>query len=46
MDFPGFFLYHLILADDERNAKEIYEDYRFYEQNVYFYSGKGSSVFF
>ena len=24
----GLFPYHLILADDERNAKEIYEDYR------------------
>ena len=36
MDFP----YHLILADDERNAKEIYEDYRFYDKNVYFYPAK------
>ena len=29
----GLFPYHLILADDERNAKEIYEDYRFYDKN-------------
>ena len=36
----GLFPYHLILADDERNAKEIYEDYRFYDKNVYFYPAK------
>ena len=39
MDFR-LFPYHLILADDERNAKEIYEDYRFYDKNVYFYPAK------
>ena len=36
----GLFPYHLILADDERNAKEIYEDYSFYDKNVYFYPAK------
>ena len=36
----GLFPYHLILADDERHAKEIYEDYRFYDKNVYFYPAK------
>ena len=36
----GLFPCHLILADDERNAKEIYEDYRFYDKNVYFYPAK------
>ena len=36
----GLFPCHLILADDERSAKEIYEDYRFYDKNVYFYPAK------
>ncbi len=34
--------YHLcaLSQDDERNAKEIYEDYRFYDKNYYFYPAK------
>ena len=30
----------LILAEDERRAREIYEDYRFYDKKVYFYPAK------
>ena len=41
----GLFPYHLILADDERNAKEIYEDYRFYDKNVYFIRQRISDFF-
>lgn len=36
----GLFPCHLILAEDERRAKEIYEDYRFYNKNVYYYPAK------
>jgi transcription-repair coupling factor (superfamily II helicase) len=36
----GLFAYHLILAEDERRAKEICEDYRFYDKNVYYYPAK------
>lgn len=36
----GLFPYRLILAGDERRAKEIYEDYRFYDKNVYYYPAK------
>lgn len=36
----GLFPCRLILAEDERRAKEIYEDYRFYNKNVYFYPAK------
>ena len=30
----------LILAEDERQAKELYEDYRFYDKTVLFYPAK------
>ena len=30
----------LILAEDERRAREIYEDYRFYDKKVYSYPAK------
>ena len=33
----GLFSHKLILAEDERRAKEIYEDYRFYDKNILFY---------
>lgn len=36
----GLFPYRLILAEDERRAKEIYEDYRFYDRNVQYYPAK------
>lgn len=36
----GLFPCRLILAEDERRAKEIYEDYRFYDKNVYYYPAK------
>ncbi|MDO4307701.1 MAG: transcription-repair coupling factor [Eubacteriales bacterium] len=36
----GLFPCKLILAEDERRAKELYEDYRFYNKNVYFYPAK------
>ena len=36
----GLFPCRLILAEDERRAKEIYEDYRFYHKNVYYYPAK------
>lgn len=36
----GLFPYHLVLAEDERKAKEIYEDYRFYDKEVYYYPAK------
>lgn len=32
----GLFPSHLILSEDEKSAKELYEDYRFYDKNVYF----------
>ena len=32
--------YRLILAEDERRAREIYEDYRFYDRKVYSYPAK------
>ncbi len=32
--------YRLILTEDERRAREICEDYRFYDKNVYFYPAK------
>ena len=32
--------YRLILAEDERRAREIYEDYRFYDKKVYSYPAK------
>ena len=31
----GIAPYRLILAEDERRAREIYEDYRFYDRKVY-----------
>lgn len=36
----GIFPYKLIIAEDEKRAKEIYEDYRFYDKNVYYYPAK------
>lgn len=36
----GIAPYRLILAEDERRAREIYEDYRFYERKVYSYPAK------
>ena len=36
----GLFPFHLVIAEDEKSAKEIYEDYRFYDKNVYFYPAK------
>ena len=36
----GFAPYRLILAEDERRAREIYEDYRFYDRKVYSYPAK------
>ena len=36
----GLFPSHLILAEDEKRAKEIYEDYRFYDKNIYYYPAK------
>ncbi len=32
--------YRLILVEDERRAREIYEDYRFYDRKVYSYPAK------
>ena len=32
----GLFPYRLILTEDERQAKELYEDYRFYDKNEYY----------
>ena len=32
--------YRLILAEDERRAREIYEDYRFYDKKIYSYPAK------
>lgn len=36
----GIAHYRLILAEDERRAREIYEDYRFYDRKVYSYPAK------
>jgi transcription-repair coupling factor (superfamily II helicase) len=36
----SIFPYRLVLTGDERQAKEIYEDYRFYDKNVYYYPAK------
>lgn len=36
----GLFPSHLILTEDEKRAKEIYEDYRFYDRNVFYYPAK------
>lgn len=36
----GIAPYRLILAEDERRAREIYEDYRFYDRKVYSYLAK------
>ena len=36
----GIAPYRLILAEDERRAGEIYEDYRFYDRKVYSYPAK------
>ncbi|MCF0134336.1 MAG: transcription-repair coupling factor [Blautia sp.] len=36
----GLFPCRLIIAEDERRAKEIYEDYRFYDKEVLYYPAK------
>ena len=36
----GIAPYRLILAEDERRAREIYEEYRFYDRKVYSYPAK------
>ncbi len=36
----GLFPCRLILAEDERRARELYEDYRFYDENVCYYPAK------
>ena len=36
----GIAPYRLILAEDERRAREIYEDYRFYDRKEYSYPAK------
>lgn len=36
----GLFPYRLILAEDESRAKELYEDYRFYDRQVLYYPAK------
>lgn len=36
----GIAPYRLILVEDERRAREIYEDYRFYDRKVYSYPAK------
>ena len=36
----GLFPCRLILAEDERRAKEIYEDYRFYDNKILYYPAK------
>ena len=41
----GLFPCHLVIAADEKSAKELYEDYRFYDKRVLLLSGKGSSFF-
>ena len=36
----GLFPCHLILSGDERGAKQIYEDYRFYDREVLYYPAR------
>ena len=36
----GLFPSHLVIAADEKSAKELYEDYRFYDKRVYYYPAK------
>lgn len=36
----GLFPCHLVIAADEKSAKELYEDYRFYDKRVYYYPAK------
>lgn len=36
----GLFPCHLILSEDERSAKQIYEDYRFYDKDVLYYPAR------
>ena len=36
----GLFPCHLILAEDERSAKQLFEDYRFYSPHVYYYPAR------
>ena len=37
---------HLVIAADEKSAKELYEDYRFYDKRVYYYPAKDLLFFF
>ena len=36
----GLFPYHLILGADEKEAKELFEDYRFYDKNTCYYPAR------
>ena len=36
----GLFPCHLVIAADEKSAKELYEDYRNYDKRVYYYPAK------
>ena len=36
----GLFPCHLILSEDERSSKQIYEDYRFYDREVLYYPAR------
>ena len=36
----GLFPSHLVIAADEKTAKDLYEDYRFYDKRVYYYPAK------
>lgn len=36
----GLFPCNLIIAQDEKSAKELYEDYRFYDSETYYYPAK------
>lgn len=41
----GLFPCHLVIAADEKSAKELYEDYRFYDKRVYYYPAKDLHFF-
>ena len=40
----GLFPCHLVIATDEKSAKELYEDYRFYDKRVYYYPAKDELI--
>ena len=40
MGFPAKTPMRLVIAGDERQAKEIFEDLRFYDKNTMFYPAK------